>query len=318
MTKKEETKSRGVKRKVLVTGATGFLGQYLVRALAESGNYSLVCFSRRKAEVLESLPGVRQFQGDVRNLKDLEEAVKGAEAVIHLAASVSSKDVRANYDINVLGAKNMVEACRKQGVKRIIFTSTVSAVAEERCNYGFTKSQAEEVFFASGLDWTVFRLSFVYGWGGKGFTKIKDSIARFPFFIPLVGRGDYLRQPVYVGDVVQMILKVLEIGGERFREKVYTLGGPEAVPFKKIVEVMAVQMNVRKKIIPLPLPVCRLAASLLEKTMASPPLVVRDVISIAQDTPADISAAMKELSFNPVSLEEGMKRVFSGKGVLQD
>ncbi len=291
-------------KKVLVTGGSGFVGSYLLPELAKK--YYVACLSRTAKN-----SGAESIQGDITNENDVLRAVKGMDAVIHLAASVSSKDTDANYRVNVLGAKNLVKACRQEGVKRVIFTSTFMAVKENQCNYGKTKAEAEDVFRHSGLDVTILRPELVYGIGGKGFTKIVQNVQRFPLFIPLIGKGKHTRQPVWVGDVVQAILTTLEKDISISKE--YYLGGPAPLPFREIVRHIAQELKVRKVLVPLPASLCYALAGVLEALIPHSPVTKRDIISINQSTTVDITDTKNDLNYNPLSFTEGIKRVLGNR-----
>lgn len=282
--------------KVLVTGANGFIGSYAVEALKEK--YEVIGFERNKSE---NIPFV---QGDIRNKEDVLKATKGIDAVLHLAASVSSNNFLANYEINVKGAQNLVEACKKNKVRRVIFTSSFTTMLAEKDNYGTTKAQAEDVFKSSGLDVTILRLGMVYGKNGKGFTKMVKNVTAVPLFIPLIGNGAYRRQPVYVADVVDTIMKVLE--RKDTAGKTYYIAG-EAVSYREMLRTIASELGVRKIMLPLPAFLWKGAGLLFENVLKNPPMSKRDITSMmAEAVFTDDSA--KELGFKAIEFREGVER----------
>ncbi|MDQ3072285.1 MAG: NAD-dependent epimerase/dehydratase family protein, partial [Bacteroidota bacterium] len=112
--------------KVMVTGATGYVGGRLALQLASDGHeVNTVIRSKNKAGILTH-PLIRLFEGDILNKESLASAAKGCEAIYHLAAyaQVWSKDPDTYRKINVGGCENVLEAARAAGVKRVIFTST--------------------------------------------------------------------------------------------------------------------------------------------------------------------------------------------------
>lgn len=112
--------------KVLVTGAGGFLGSYIVRDLFEKGGYEIYTFSRKKYPHLEQY-GVIQIQGDLQNAVDVLAATKEMDAIIHTASQVGMwGKYELFFNTNVLGTKNIVEACKKNKIKKLIYTSTPS------------------------------------------------------------------------------------------------------------------------------------------------------------------------------------------------
>ncbi len=301
--------------KILITGGTGFIGFHLIKELLSTTKNQIYCLTR-KASIPEKF---RQFpfaspqlqrmhfiSADITKEEQILKATQGMDLVIHLAASVSSNDTEENYRVNVLGAKNLVKACQENKVKRIIFTSSFTVMEPQPSNYGKTKLQSEEVFKQSGFPTTILRLAMVYGQGGKGFHKFMRNVKKFPFFIPLVGRGDYRRQPLYVEDVVKTILKCIK--EEKTAGKTYYLGGPEALSFREMMSIIAEELRIKKIFLPLPLGFLKFLGSLLESILPHPPLTKRDITSIAQEVVFDTSLAEKELEFKPLTFREGVRR----------
>lgn len=116
--------------KILVTGASGHIGNVLVRDLVKKG-YDVTAFlkSGEKAEYLEDL-NINFAFGDVRNIDDLKKAFKNIDVVFHLAGliDIGNGNKKLMYDINVQGSKNVVEACKYNKVKKLIYTSSVHAI----------------------------------------------------------------------------------------------------------------------------------------------------------------------------------------------
>ena len=112
--------------KVLVTGGGGFLGQALCRSLLERG-FDVVSFNRGLYPALGAI-GVRQVQGDLADRDALVAAAKGVGAIFHNAAKAGAWGPYEDYHrANVLGTRNVIEACRAHGIGRLVYTSTPSA-----------------------------------------------------------------------------------------------------------------------------------------------------------------------------------------------
>lgn len=125
--------------KVLVTGAGGFLGSYIVRDLKERG-YEVYSFSRKKYKNLEDL-GVIQRQGDLGNYDDVEAALEGIDAVIHTASQVGMWGRYDDfYKTNVTGTDNIIRACHKHHIKKCVYTSTPSVAFGEESLKGVDES----------------------------------------------------------------------------------------------------------------------------------------------------------------------------------
>jgi len=295
-------------KNILLTGANGYVGKYVLQELLQRG-YKVSGFIKRGM----SIPNIENknlqiLKGDLLDKRSLNEALKGIDAVIHLAASVRIKSPKINYDVNVVGSKNLIDACIQKNVKRVIFTSSISVLRSRRGPYGETKYKAEKLFEKSNLDYTIFRPTLIYGVESQGIKNIVDYIQMFPCFIPLVGRGNYTRQPISVYDVARVLVDCLD-KKETFR-KIYPLAGQDILTFKKLIKMIAIEMNCNSKImIPVPIILCNLIAKFFEKTLAKPPFTSEHIRSLSEDTQVDISQLVKYLNFKPIKLEQGIKEL---------
>lgn len=226
--------------KVLVTGATGFLGGWLVRRLAQDGHD--VRIIRRRNSPLDEIADLPLDirEGDVTNVDSLVEACAEVDSVFHLAGLIAYTRAQreAMERINVGGTRNVIEACRKRGVRRLIHLSSVVAVGAsfdprvildenseynlQHLNLGYfeTKRAAEQLVLEAvhdhGLDAVMINPSTIYGAGDakKGSRGIQLKVARgkFPFY---TSGGASI---VAVEDVIDAIIAAWTKGrtGERY------------------------------------------------------------------------------------------------------
>ncbi|MGE5412426.1 MAG: SDR family oxidoreductase [Clostridiales bacterium] len=224
--------------KVLVTGGAGFIGSNLVRHLVENGNTVTVLdnFMSGYRSNLEPFPMVRLIEGDVRDKESVEEAIKGAEVVFHLAASVGNKrsidHPIADAEINVLGTLQVLEAARKERVRKIVTSSSAGIFGELKTMpikedhsvepdspYGCTKLCEEKLCLAYAklyeIEAVCLRYFNVYG-PNQRFDAYGNAIPIFVFRMlqnePIIifGDGEQTRDFVHVDDVVQANLKAAD------------------------------------------------------------------------------------------------------------
>jgi len=177
-------------KKVLITGATGFLGRHLLMELGKT-DYEVTALCRRIPENDQQIPGLRYCVGDIEDFMSLSDVMPGAEVVIHAAALVSVKpdDNHRMYQVNVLGTRNVVNVCLIFGVKRLVHISSVAALGgsnqnqllDERAGwngasagYGYTKYLSElEVFRgqSEGLEVSIVNPSVILGPGDANRTS---------------------------------------------------------------------------------------------------------------------------------------------------
>ncbi|NHV05708.1 MAG: NAD-dependent epimerase/dehydratase family protein, partial [Thaumarchaeota archaeon] len=220
---------------ILVTGATGFIGTRLVQSLVKNG-YKVKCFARRSSNItfLEK-NNVEVVYGDLIDKKSIETALDNVDSVVHLAAILDSTNKKI-YDVNVIGAKNLVEACKNKGIRKIIVLSSIVVTRDNlETPYQKTKSIAEKLFLTSELNCLIIRPTWVYGEGSKSFEKLVSSIKRLPF-VPIIGSGDYKVQPVYVDDVVRLIILLLT--SDKTKNKIYQIGGSTILTFNEMVNII--------------------------------------------------------------------------------
>lgn len=222
---------------ILVTGGTGFIGQRLVRNLVRKGRKVRV-LARDREKAGKVLPRKAEVvEGDISKPGTLGPALRGVKEVVHLAGMVSySRPRKELLRINLEGTLNLLEACRKAGVKRFIFSGSVGAMGPIRgtadenypCRpstpYGESKLKAEMAVLDSGIPSVVLRLAPVYGKGSPSWKKNLKMLEKgFP--IPEV-KG--LTHVLSVGNAVQAFERALDKGSG-----VYLIADREPVYFRE-------------------------------------------------------------------------------------
>lgn len=215
---------------ILITGATGFLGMHLQKALKKEHKIEYKTLKCRMAD----------REGLVRE-------TKGIDTVIHLAGNL-----RNDFEMNPVGARNLIEACRINKVKKIIYLSSIDAAFSN--DYGRSKLAAERCIIDSGISFAILRPSLVYGEGDKKhLTRIRRMMRISPI-IPILGDGRYLRQPVHVGDVITAIIRVLGMNalGSGKMGRVYNIVG-EKLSWNEIIDTINTTFRVRRLKVHIPL-----------------------------------------------------------------
>lgn len=295
---------------VLVTGATGFIGSQLVRDLAGSGYRVGALIRKTTASEHLRKRGIDISYGDITDLRSLIEACKGIDVVVHLAALTSSagRDYERSFMVNVVGSQNLIDACKINQVKKVIFVSTQ---ADNPSAYATTKRQAEKLFRDSDLDVAIIKSSLVYGPLVKGlFGGMTQFMRRFPI-IPIVGSGRYPMKPIYVGDVTQAIISCIERDDLKTE---YFISGPTELTYSQYVGVIAKAMGLRRGKVRVPYFLTFVGVSIVSQFLKRFPITTDTLKGLVNARVYDSTEAEEDLGFAPLPLEEGLRRVFAQIG----
>ena len=252
---------------VAVLGGSGFVGRHVCQALAAQG-YRVRVATRdreRAKEQLILLPTVDLAVADVHDPSQLAVLLRGADAVINLVGVLHEGRGPASFQgAHVELARKVVAACKAVGVSRLLHMSALGADPAGPSRYQRTKGEAEAVVRESGLAWTIFRPSVVFG-RGDGFLNLFARLLKMAPVVTLP-RPDTRFQPVHVEDVAAAFVRSLESPDST--GKSYDLCGPRAYRLRELVEYVGQVTGRRRWIIGLPDGLSYLQAL----TMELPPL----------------------------------------------
>jgi NADH dehydrogenase len=243
---------------VLVTGGTGFVGREILRELVASGHRVRI-LSRGTWKS----PGQSDntVPGNVLDAASLPQAFAGVDAVIHLVGIISEVGEQTFEHVHVLGTQNVVSAAEQAGVKRFVHMSALGSRPNAVARYHQSKWAAEEIVRGSGLDWTIFRPSIIYG-PGDGFVNLFARIIRRSPIVPIMGNGESKFQPVTVESVAIAFVKALaEPPAVR---QTFDLCGAEVFTLNEIVDAILTVMQRQRLKLHVPLAAARFQAALLE------------------------------------------------------
>jgi len=258
-------------RNVMVTGATGFVGRHVVRALLTRG-FKPICLVRDAAKLQAQYRDVGPDRlvpivGDLHDEEALRHAADLSQAAIHLVGIIIARHLkRQSFDrIHVRGTAKVLDAVERAGISRYLHMSALGTGPDAATPYQQTKWTAEQDVAARTLDWTIFRPSLIHGPDGEFMRLVHAFVCGLnPPFIPYFGNGQARIQPVYVRDVAQAFVEALS--RDKTIDQVIPLGGPRAYTWLEMYEVCRrVMPGARrwKPYISLPPPVakCMAAAS---------------------------------------------------------
>lgn len=317
--------------RVLVTGATGFTGGHLARALRARGDdvRALVRDPARATEL--SMVGVEFVTGDLRDGVAVDAAARGVEVVYHIAAIYRQAGLREEEyrAVNADAVRAVVEAAARGGARRVVHCSTVGVHGDiERPPgnedaplrpgdiYQVTKLEGEriaaEAAAQAGIEVVVARPTGIYGPGDRRLLKLFRGVARRRFVI--LGSGRIFYHLTHIDDLIQGFRLCAEL--PQAAGRTYILAGPEVTTLNELVEVIAEEAHVPPPRLHLPVWPFWLAGAACEAVCAplgiEPPIYRRRVDFFTKSRAFDIARARQELGYAPaVGLRDGVRRTLA-------
>jgi uncharacterized protein YbjT (DUF2867 family) len=248
---------------VTVFGGSGFLGRYVVQALARR-NYRIRVAVRRPNLAGNVLPfgevgQILAVQANLRFPSSVQAAVQGTSAVINLVGILQASGRQSFDAVQADGARNVAEAAAAAGA-RIVHVSAIGADPASKSAYARTKAAGEAVIRQARSDAVIFRPSLIFGPGDSFFNRFA-LLARILPVLPLAG-ADTRFQPVYAADVSEAIGRAVD--GQVAGGQVYELGGPEIKTLRELVEYMLAVTERRRRVVSVPDQAARIQALVME------------------------------------------------------
>lgn len=236
--------------RITVLGGTGFVGRALVKRLAEDG-HRIRLLSRNLGPHYDRLvpPGVELRELDIHDAVALRAALAGSDVAINLVGILNETgDDGAGFRrVYVDLTRSLVAACTANGVKRLLQMSSLNA-GRGTSHYLRMRGEGEALVKASGLAWTIFEPSVIFGVGDGLFTRFAALLKLAPV-MPLARAGCKFA-PVYLGDVVEAFARAVD--DPKTAGGVYELYGPDVLTLAQIVRLTAAQLGLKRLVLPLP------------------------------------------------------------------
>ena len=289
--------------RIFITGGTGFVGSNLLKAL---GNRPVRVLVRDKAKCgLTPSSTMELVQGDVTKPETLRGAMDGCEAVVHLVAIIAEEGKRT-FDLLIRQATvNVVEEAKRAGIKRFLHMSAMGTRNDPHYGYFEAKWQAEQAVINSGIPWTIYRPSVIFGPGDE-FINTLATLVKYAPVIPVVGTGQSKFQPVNVREVALCFLRGLD--DPATAGHIYDIGGGKTYTYRELLQAIANQLEVKKPMVKVPVglmkPVVKLSSP-LPKALR-PPVTSEQLKMLSIDNCSDNSATSFLLGRPPMRLEDGI------------
>jgi NADH dehydrogenase len=234
----------------------------------------------------------------------------GCDAVIHLVGIIREfpKQGITFEKLHVKATEDLINTAKKNGIERFLQMSALGAGPSARSQYHKTKYQAEEHLRPSGLNYTIFQPSVIYGPGDQFVNMLARMVRRNPI-TPLIGGGYNRLQPIALENVSQGFLMALR--EKRTSYRTYKVGGPEALTFKEILNTIKDILGIRRPNVRIPMIFIKPMVRLMERFPFFP-LTSDQLIMLKEDNTCDPTLYFQHMKINPIRFREGIFHFLRG------
>ncbi len=291
--------------KILVTGGTGFVGSRIVHALRAEGRdvRALVRRPERGAH-LASL-GVELATGDVTDPASLAAAADGCTHVVHLVAILKGKPHDFER-VMTRGTQNVIAAAKGAGIERFVLMSALgtTVTTKDVVPYFGAKFAMEQDTIMSGLEYTIFRPSFVFGRGGALATFVKQ--VKYSPIVTVIGSGKQRVQPIWIDDVAEHFARALDTPAAA--NKTFEIGGPDIVTWDDLYRTIAKVLGKRRALAHIPASLARSGARATQWIPKAPLSADQVAMIEAGDNVVTNTDAVHTFQLPLVPLEDQIRR----------
>jgi len=289
---------------ILVAGGTGFIGSNIVRELVKRNQkVKVLTHSGANLSRIKSL-NLEYGKGDITDINSLDNAFKDVKIVYNVVGIIQESS-RANFDsIHVLGTKNLIEMANKVGAEYFVHISSLGTRPNAVSRYHQSKWKAEQAVVSSGIPYTIFRPSVVFGPEDEFINKLGKMIQYLPIFPLIDSRGAKL-QPVYVADLVRCAIECLN--NPQAKNKIIEIGGPERFTLGEIVDLIKAHRGFKRGKVRIPYKLMFFLSKVLENAFGKAPVSTDQLIMLREDNICDNSEVEKIFKIKFTSLKEGLK-----------
>tara|TARA_B100001029_G_C15059005_1_gene456790 strand:- start:1454 stop:2380 length:927 start_codon:yes stop_codon:yes gene_type:complete len=275
--------------KISIFGATGFVGNYILKSLVKK-EYRIKTLVRKKSiNKLFNSEKLEIIHGDINDINVIENTIKDTDIIIYnigIIREFRNKNITFE-NLHLKGFKRVLESAKKQSIKRIILMSA-NGVSSKGTKYQTTKWNAEQELINSGIDWTIFRPSLIFGKPMHSSqpefcTQLKKDMIMLPIPAPLfhkgilpLNAGMFQLSPIHVENIASFFVNSIENNDSI--NKIFHLGGLKSFTWKEIIQIISKSCQKNKFMIPAPVIFIKLISSLFERFESFP--ITKDQITM--------------------------------------
>ena len=249
-------------KNIFITGATGFVGSYVLDKLINRG-FNVKALIRNKNKIKRHYENCEYIVGDILDINTYIDSLESIDVIINLVGIIrehTRKGITFN-NMHVIATKNLLGLAEKTGINRFIQMSANGVAADSHIEYYISKYKADELVKNSNTVYTIFRPSIIFGKGDGFVTMLAKSIKKLPFFVNF-GKGDFPFQLVSVNDVSTYFVE--SINNNQTFNKTFCLCGENIHTFREILAMLQQAMQLKRILIPIPIVLIKVITLLLD------------------------------------------------------
>lgn len=279
---------------VIITGANGFTGRFVCKELLKR-NVRFLALLRPKTEIdWFRKHSVKVIFADLNDFDQLCSVLHQGRALVNVAS------------IGFGAAPIIVNACKKIGIKRVVFVSTTAIFTKLNSKSKSIRINAEDYIVKSKLDYTILRPTMIYGNNkDRNLIRLIDWIRKYPF-IPIFNRGVALQQPIYVGDVAWAVVSSLL--NPNSINQIFNISGAHPVSFNEMINIISKKMNKRVLKISVNSEFATFVIKIFNIINVKLPISEEQICRVIENKSFSNNMAKEIIDFEPLSFEEGISR----------
>jgi nucleoside-diphosphate-sugar epimerase len=284
--------------RILIAGGTGFIGSEIAKAISAEKNHELIILSR----VSDRIGDVTKAETLKKKFDDIDIVIHCVQFPNHPVQNPAKGYTYEKYDAE--GTENICYELKNTKVQRIIYISGAGTDSLRQEPWFKAKVRAEKAVKETGKEYIILRPSWVYGPHDRSMNKFIEFAKNLPM-MPVIGDGKSRVSPVFVKDLAQLCLRAITTPPKA--HETLDVGGPEVLTMNDIQRLVLKLLGKNKPLVHQPLWLMKIAGSVMEKVLPTPPLSAEAVDFVNMDIPVDGGPAEKIFNYKMKSLEEALK-----------
>lgn len=288
---------------ILVTGGTGFIGRYLIKALVDSGYKVRILLKPSKTS--PNFPMGIPVEVAVSSLSDrrgIRAALKDVDQIFHLAGA-ERKGSRGDLNqVDVEGTSILMQAANEAKIERIYYLSHHGAARASAYPVLKAKAIAEHWIINSGIPYTIIRTGSVFGPGDQFTVPLVRLIKISPLIFFMPSKGHVLLQPLWIEDLINVLLLVME--DPKAVNRIYSIGGMEPLSYREILRLIMNKIGVKRYILPVSPAVLRTLTLWIDQLFPAFPVSIFWLDHLAEDRTANLDSLPRDFGIMPARFHQ--------------